>query len=151
MATVKLSYIYKTIVCFECASWVIALFGGLPWFLGVALWVRKHTASQYMAYYIPSNLGLYIWSPQCPLPPPSTLWWNQVLLLILACVCVCVLMWCDMSMHPFIIYAILYLYYRFWCSITCLCCKRKCFGVRLHVLKLMSFTVVKLNCPVRDD
>ena len=31
-------------------------------------------------------------------------------------------------------------------------CKRKCFGsVTLHVLKLMSLILVKLNCPVRDD
>ena len=42
--------------------------------------------------------------------------------------------------------------YRFLCSITCLCCcKRKCFGVPLHVLKLMSLILVQLNCPVRDD
>ena len=64
-----------------------------------------------------------------------------------ACVCVCV--WGDagdMSTHPFIIYVILYLHYRFVCSITCLCCcKRKCFGVPLHVLKLMSLILVKLN------
>ena len=54
---------------------------------------------------------------------------------------------------PFIIiYVILYLYYRFLRSITCLCCcKRECFGVPLHVLKLMSLTLVKLNCPARDD
>ena len=31
------------------------------------------------------------------------------------------------------------------------CCKRKCFGVPLHVLKVMSLILVKLNCPVRDD
>jgi len=37
-------------------------------------------------------------------------------------------------------------------SITCLCCcKRKCFGVPLHVLKLISLILVKLNCPVSDD
>ena len=49
----------------------------------------------------------------------------------------------------FIIYVILYLYYRFLCSITCLCCcKRKCFGVSLHVLKLMSLILINLNCPV---
>ena len=49
-------------------------------------------------------------------------------------------------------YVILYLYYRLLCGITCLCCcKRKCFGVPLHVLKLMSLILVKLNCPVRDD
>ena len=43
------------------------------------------------------------------------------------------------------------LYYRFLCSITWLCCKCKCFGVPLHVLKLKSLILVKLNCPVRDD
>ena len=59
---------------------------------------------------------------------------------------------CDMSTHPFIIYVILYLYYRFLCGITCLCCcKRKCFGVPLQALKLMSLILVKLNCPVGDD
>ena len=53
-----------------------------------------------------------------------------------------------MSTHPFIIYVILYLYCRFLCSITCLCCcKHKCFGVPLHVLKLMSLIlVVELPC-----
>ena len=30
-------------------------------------------------------------------------------------------------------------------------CKCKCFGVPLHVSKLMSLILVKLNCPVRDD
>ena len=60
--------------------------------------------------------------------------------------------WCDMSMHPFMIYVILYLYYRFLCSISSLCCcKRKRFGIPLGVLKLMSLILVKLNCPVRDD
>ena len=54
-----------------------------------------------------------------------------------------------MSTYPFIIYVILYLYYRFLCSICC--CKRKCLCVPLHVLKLMSLILVKLNCPVRDD
>ena len=40
-------------------------------------------------------------------------------------------------------YVILYLYYWFLCSITCLCCcKRKCFDVPLHVLKLMSLTLL---------
>ena len=54
--------------------------------------------------------------------------------------------------NPFIIYVILYLYYRFLCSITCLCCcRRKYFGVSLHLLKLMSLILVKLNCPVRND
>ena len=57
-----------------------------------------------------------------------------------------------MSTPPFIAYVILYLYHRFLCSITCLCCKRKkFFGVHLHVLKLTSLILVKLNCPVRDD
>ena len=47
---------------------------------------------------------------------------------------------------------ILYLYYRVLCSTTCLCCcKRRCFGVPLHVLKLMSLISVMLNCPVWDD
>ena len=45
-----------------------------------------------------------------------------------------------MSTQPFIIYLTLCLYYRFLCSITC-----HCFGVPLHVLKLMSLTLVKLN------
>ena len=40
----------------------------------------------------------------------------------------------------------------FLCSVTCLCCcKRKCFGVPLHVLKLFCLILVKLNCPARDD
>ena len=64
-----------------------------------------------------------------------------------ACVCVC---WCDMSTYLFIIYVILCLYYWFLWSITSLCCC-KCFGLPLHVLKLMSLILVKLNCPVRDD
>ena len=54
-----------------------------------------------------------------------------------------------MRTHPFIIYVILYLYDRSvfsLCSITCLCCgKRRCFGVPLHVLKLMSLILVKFN------
>ena len=59
-----------------------------------------------------------------------------------------VLMW----VRTFLIYVILYLYYWFLCRITCLCCcKRKCFVVPLHVLKLMRRILVKLNCPVRDD
>ena len=64
-------------------------------------------------------------------------------------VCVC---WCDMSTQPFVIYVILYLYYRFLCSISSLrCCKRKCFGIPLRVLKLISLLLVKLKCPMRDD
>ena len=31
------------------------------------------------------------------------------------------------------------------------CCKPKCFGVPLRVVKLMSLILVKLNCPVRND
>ena len=55
-------------------------------------------------------------------------------------------------LHPFIIYVILYLYYRFLCSITCLCCcKYVCSGLPLLVLKLTSLTLVKLNHPVRGD
>ena len=56
--------------------------------------------------------------------------------LVLACACVCMCVcarWCNLSMHPFIIYVIFY--YRFLCSIACLCvCKRKCFGILLHNL-----------------
>ena len=47
----------------------------------------------------------------------------------------------------------------FLCALVCVhaCthvyvyCKCKCFGVPLHVFKLMSLILVKLNCPVRDD
>ena len=54
----------------------------------------------------------------------------------------------DMNTHPFIIYVILYLHYRFLSSITCLCCcKRKCLGVPLHVLKLMSLILVRFELP----
>ena len=77
--------------------------------------------------------------------------WVELLFGASVCVCVCVC-WCDMSTHAFIIYVILYLNYRFLYSIICLCCcKCKSFGVLLHVLKLMSLILVKLNCPVRDD
>ena len=51
-----------------------------------------------------------------------------------------------MSTHPFIIYVTLCLYYRFLCSITCLC-----FGVPLHALNLMSLILVTFNYPVSDD
>ena len=54
--------------------------------------------------------------------------------------------------HPFIICVILYLHYRFLCSIMYLCCcNANVLVFLLRVLKLMSPMFVKLNCPVRDD
>ena len=65
---------------------------------------------------------------------------------------VCVCMCADVTCKYAPIYNLCDLYYRFVCSITCLCCcKCKYFGVPLYVFKLMSFILVKLNCPVRDD
>ena len=83
-----------------------------------------------------------------------------------ACVRACACVRANVT-YPFIIYANVRACYcdtpvynlcdfifvlQILCSITCICCcKHKCFGVPLHVLKLMSLILRKLNCPVRDD
>ena len=125
------------------------------WLLNSALsalcasWANMHTVSRLLFECVVgvwSGLGSVYVSSQWL----SVSGWVE-LILADVCVCVCVC-WCDKSMHPFIIYVILYLHYRFLCSTTHLYSyKHKCFGIPLHVLKLMSHILVKLNCPVRDD
>ena len=108
---------------FPTAIWLNSTWSAL-----CASWANMHTVSRLLFECV---VGVWLGLGSSSSQWLSVSGWVELILAdVCACVCVCVGgggCWYDMSMHPFIIQVILYLYYRFLCSTTCLCCcKRKC-------------------------